>query len=87
MILGKTAKHYRKNAASYAKKKAKDVARMTSPAGLKKRAELKRKCNAAKKAGKDIEGKDYDHGSKKFISAAKNRGKRSGTRGDSNARG
>lgn len=81
-------KYYKsaKGKASYKKKLKKDVARSTSPAGLKKRAELKRKRNAAIKAGKNIKGKDFDHGSKKFISSSKNRGKSTGTRGDRNAR-
>ena len=88
-MAGRTMKYYKsaKGKKSYKKKLAADVKRSTSKAGLKKRAELKRKRNAAKKAGKNIKGKDYDHGSKKFISPSKNRGKRSGTSGDRRARG
>jgi hypothetical protein len=40
----------------------------------KKKAENQRKRRAAKKAGKNIKGKDYDHKDKKFKSVKKNRG-------------
>jgi|TARA_R100000329_G_scaffold5806_1_gene7417 hypothetical protein len=39
-----------------------------------KKAENQRKRRAAKKAGHDIEGKDYDHKDKKFKSIKLNRG-------------
>ena len=39
----------------------------------KKKAENQRKRRAAKKAGKNIKGKDYDHKKKKFVSVKKNR--------------
>ena len=32
--------------------------------------------NANKKAGKNVDGKDYDHDEKKFISAKRNRAKK-----------
>ena len=40
----------------------------------KKKAENQRKRRAAKKAGKNIHGKDYDHKDKKFKSVKANRG-------------
>tara|TARA_R100001082_G_C4298046_1_gene131128 strand:- start:276 stop:527 length:252 start_codon:yes stop_codon:yes gene_type:complete len=40
----------------------------------KKKAENQRKRRAAKKAGKNIKGKDYDHKDRKFKSVKKNRG-------------
>ena len=40
----------------------------------RKKAENQRKRRAAKKAGKNIEGKDYDHKSKRFKSIKANRG-------------
>ncbi len=40
----------------------------------KKKAENQRKRRAAKKAGKNIRGKDYDHKDKKFKSVKANRG-------------
>ena len=39
-----------------------------------KKAENQRKRRAAKKAGKNIEGKDYDHKDNKFKSVCANRG-------------
>ena len=39
-----------------------------------KKAENQRKRRAAKKAGKNIKGKDYDHKKRKFVSVKKNRG-------------
>jgi hypothetical protein len=40
----------------------------------KKKAENQRKRRAAKKAGKNIKGKDYDHKDRKFKSVKANRG-------------
>ena len=40
----------------------------------KKKAENQRKRRAAIKAGKNIEGKDYDHTKNKFVSVKTNRG-------------
>ena len=40
----------------------------------KKKAENQRKRRAAKKAGKNINGKDYDHKDRKFKSIKANRG-------------
>ncbi len=39
-----------------------------------KRADSQMKRRKAKKAGKNIEGKDYDHHTKSFVSSSKNRG-------------
>ena len=40
----------------------------------KKKAENQRKRRAAKKAGKNIKGKDYDHTRGRFVSVKVNRG-------------
>ncbi len=40
------------------------------------KAENQRKRRAAKKAGMDLRGKDYDHKTKKFTSTKSNRGNR-----------
>ena len=40
----------------------------------RKKAENQRLRRAAKKAGRNIKGKDYDHKKKKFVSINKNRG-------------
>ena len=76
-MAGRKMKYYKspKGKASYKKKLAKDVKRSTSKEGLKKRAELKRIRNKAKKAGKDIVNKDYDHKTKRFVKPSTNRGR------------
>jgi hypothetical protein len=56
------------------RKAARDLAYANSPARKKKRAENQRLRRAAKKAGKNIAGKDYDHKDKKFKSVKRNRG-------------
>lgn len=45
-----------------------------TPARREKKAENQRKRRAAKKAGKNIKGKDYDHKDRKFKSTKANRG-------------
>lgn len=72
--MGRSTAHYRKNSASRKKKAAYDKKFNAKPEQKKKRAELGRKRYAAKKAGKNINGKDYDHKQGKFISSSKNRG-------------
>ena len=57
-----------------AAKKKRDLAFAKTFARKRKKAENQRKRRAAKKAGKNIKGKDYDHKKKKFVSIKKNRG-------------
>jgi len=59
-----------------AAKKKRDLAFAKTFARKRKKAENQRKRRAAKKAGKNIKGKDYDHKTKKFISIKSNRGNR-----------
>tara|TARA_Y100000401_G_scaffold62405_1_gene49574 strand:+ start:428 stop:664 length:237 start_codon:yes stop_codon:yes gene_type:complete len=59
-----------------AAKKKRDLAFAKTFARKRKKAENQRKRRAAKKAGKNIEGKDYDHKTKRFISVKANRGNR-----------
>ena len=61
--------------ASAAKKK-RDLAFAKTFARKRKKAENQRKRRAAKKAGRNIEGKDFDHKTRKFISVKANRGNR-----------
>ena len=64
---------------SAAKAKAvRDLKYANSPAREAKRAENQRLRRAAVKAGRNIEGKDYDHHTKSFVSSSKNRGGMSG---------
>jgi len=55
-------------------KAARDLAYANSPARKAKRAENQRLRRAAKKAGKNIDGKDFDHKTRTFKTVAKNRG-------------
>lgn len=55
-------------------KAARDLAYANSPARKAKRAENQRLRRAAKKAGKNIDGKDFDHKTRTFKTVSKNRG-------------
>jgi len=57
-----------------AAKKARDLRYAKTDDRKKKKAENQRKRRAAKKAGKDISGKDYDHKDRRFKSVKANRG-------------
>lgn len=57
-----------------AAKKKRDLAFAKTMARRRKKAENQRKRRAAKKAGKNIKGKDYDHKSGRFKSIKANRG-------------
>ena len=59
-----------------AAKKRRDLAFAKTFARKRKKAENQRLRRAAKKAGKNIKGKDFDHKTKKFISVKANRGNR-----------
>jgi len=57
-----------------AAKKKRDLMYANSDRRKKMRAENQRLRRAAIKAGKKIDGKDYDHKTKRFVSVKKNRG-------------
>lgn len=57
-----------------AAKKKRDLATANSPRRRTMRAELQRKRRAAKKKGMNIDGKDWDHTKKRFVSVKANRG-------------
>ncbi len=59
-----------------AAKKKRDLAFAKTFSRKRKKAENQRKRRAAKKAGRNIEGKDFDHKTRKFISVKANRGNR-----------
>ncbi len=59
-----------------AAKKKRDLAFAKTFARRRKKAENQRVRRAAKKAGKNIKGKDYDHKTKRFVSIKTNRGNR-----------
>ena len=56
------------------RKLARDLAFAKTFSRKRKKAQNQRKRRAAKKACKNIKGKDYDHKDKKFKSVKKNRG-------------
>lgn len=55
-------------------KAIRDLKYANSDRRKKMRAENQRLRRAAVKAGKKIDGKDYDHNTKRFVSVKKNRG-------------
>ncbi len=55
-------------------KKARDKKFAMTPERREKKAENQRLRRKAIKEGKKIDGKDYDHKTKKFVSVKKNRG-------------
>ena len=59
-----------------AAKKARDKRTAMTARRRKMKAENQRKRRAAKKKGKNLKGKDYDHKTKKFTSIKANRGNR-----------
>lgn len=56
-----------------AAKKKRDLAEAMTPRRRKMKAENQRKRRAAKKAGRNIDGMDYDHTTNSFVSAKRNR--------------
>mgnify|MGYP005990810517 CR=1 FL=1 len=71
------------------RKKKRDLKYANSPDRKKKRADSQKKRRAAKKAGRNIDGKDYDHYTGTFVTAHRNRGgmnpRRNGTKNEKNA--
>ena len=59
-----------------AAKKARDKKTAMTSRRRKMKAENQRKRRAAKKKGKNLKGKDYDHKTRKFTSVKNNRGNR-----------
>jgi hypothetical protein len=69
------------SAKAAAAKKARDLAYAKTDRRREMKAENQRKRRAAKKAGKNINGKDYDHTTRRFVSVKANRsGHGKGTR-------
>lgn len=86
-MASRSAEYYRKNPKARKKKAKKDKEINSRPEQKKKRRELAKKRYHDKKKGKKIDGLDYDHGSGRYVSPSKNRGKKKGTPGDKKARG
>jgi hypothetical protein len=75
MAKSKSAKYYNENPESRKKKQAYDKKLNAKPSQIKKRAESNAKRREAKAAGKDINGKDFDHAVGRFVSVKTNRGR------------
>ena len=73
--LSKSAKYYRDNPEARKKKASTDKKINARPAQKKKRSESGSKRAAAKKAGRNITGKDYDHATNRFVKSSTNRGR------------
>lgn len=73
--LCKTAKYYRENPRARRKKASTDKKVNSRTDQKAKRAESGRKRYAAKKSGKNVSGKDYDHATRSFVKSSTNRGR------------
>ena len=74
--LSKSGKYFRKNKKAAAKKNASNREwHKNNPSATKSRVERAKKTRDAKKAGKNIKGKDYDHATKSWVSSKENRGR------------
>jgi len=82
-----STEYYRTHPRARRKKQKVDAKLNKRPAQVKKRVESNRERRIARRKGRNITGKDYNHGTDSFISVRANRGAKSGTRGDRNARG
>ena len=68
-------------------KAARDKRAAMTPDRRAKKAENQRKRRAAIKAGRDVEGKDFDHKRRKYVSVSSNRGNEGqGTKKEGNRR-
>jgi len=71
-----SAEYYRNNPKARKKKAEYDKKLNKRPAQVKKRTEANAARRRAKKQGKNIEGKDYDHAKGMFVKMSENRGRR-----------
>ena len=85
--LSKSGKYFRDNPEARKKKDANSKKVNSRPEQRKKRVELQQKRREAIKRGVDTSKSDYDHAKGKRVSVKANRGRKSGTKGDRNARG
>jgi len=84
-----SADYYKNNPAARKKKAETDKKINARPEQVKKRVEANAARRKAKKAGKNIKGKDASHTKDGIVfkETAKNRGSKSDSKGDKNARG
>lgn len=87
--MGRSTAYYRKNAKARKKKVAKQKKINARPSEVKKRVESNRARRKAKKAGKNIKGKDASHTKRGIVfkKSSVNRGSKTDQPGDRRARG
>lgn len=73
--MGASTKYYQNNPKARKKKAKTDKKINARPEQVKKRVECNRKRREAKKNGKNIKGKDYDHAVGRFVKSSTNRGR------------
>jgi len=73
--LSKSAKYYRDNPSARKKKAATDKKVNARTSQKRKRRESGKKRYDAKKSGKSIKNKDYDHATNRFVKSSTNRGR------------
>lgn len=73
--LSRTAKYYRDNPKARKRKAKTDAKVNRKKKQVKKRVEANRARRRAKAAGRNVEGKDYDHSTGKFVKSSTNRGR------------
>lgn len=76
MAKSKSARYYANNPEARKKKAATDKKINARPEQKKKRVESNKARRQAKKAGKDVRGRDYDHAVGRFVKSSTNRGRR-----------
>lgn len=76
MAKSKSARYYANNPKARKKKAATDKKINARPEQKKKRVESNKARRQAKKAGKDVRGRDYDHAVGRFVKSSTNRGRK-----------
>lgn len=74
--MGASTKYYQNNPKARKKKAATDKKINARPEQIKKRVECNKKRREAKKNGKCVKGKDYDHATNRFVKSSTNRGRK-----------
>ena len=74
--MGRSTKYYQTHPKARKKKAAYDKRKNAEPEQVRKRVESNKKRREAKRAGKNIKGKDYDHATKRFVKSSVNRGRK-----------
>ena len=85
--MGTSTKYYQTHPEARKKKAATDKKINARPEQVKKRSEANAKRREAEAKGQNIKGMDYNHGTNSFVKSSVNRGAKTGTKGDRNARG